>query len=88
MDVVSDVASALFGGVWRLLLETEFPGIGVSVAGVAVALVLIRFSIRIFGFLTGFGISGGDYGRASEAIDKAKVAYDKKKAQDFAKRYM
>ncbi len=79
MGVVSDVASALFGGVWRLLLETDFPGLGVSIAAVSVALVLIRFSIRIFGFLTGFGMSGGDYGRAASAAEKAKSDYDKGK---------
>lgn len=81
MNVVSDVASAIFGGVWRLLLETDFPGVGVSVAAVAVALVLIRFSIRIFGFLTGFGMSSGDYGRAANAAEKAKHEYERRRGK-------
>ena len=73
MNVVSEVANAVFGGVWKLLLGVEFPGIGVSIADVVVALILIRFSIRIFGFFTGFGMSSGDYGRASNAVDKYKA---------------
>lgn len=77
MNVVAEVAQAVFGGVWKLLLNTDFPGIGVSIASVAVSLVLIRFSIRVFGFLTGFGMGGGDYGRASNAVDKYKAARDK-----------
>lgn len=85
MDIVTDVASAVFGGVWRLLLETDFPGLGVSIAGVVIALVLIRFSIRIFSFLAGFGLSGGDYGRAATTAEKTKSDYDKKRGifKDF-----
>lgn len=73
MNVVSEVADAIFGGVWKLLLGVDFPGIGVSIAAVVVSLILIRFSIRLFGFFTGFGMSSGDYGRASNAIDKYKA---------------
>lgn len=80
MKVVSEVTNTVFGGVWKLLLGVEFPGIGVSIAAVVVALVLIRFSIRIFGFFTGFHAGGGDYGRASNAIDKYKA---KQAKEDF-----
>lgn len=73
MNVVSEVANAVFSGVWDLMMNTEFPGVGVSIAGVAVTLIFVRFSIRIVGFLAGFHANGGDYGRAANAIDKAKA---------------
>lgn len=77
MNVVSEVAEAIFGGVWKLLLGVDFPGIGVSIASVVVSLILIRFSIRIFGFFTGFR-SGDSIGRAADAAEKAKIEYDRK----------
>ena len=77
MNVVGEVAEAIFGGVWDLLMNTEFPGVGVSLGGMAVALVLIRFSIRIVGFLTGFH-SGGDYGGADDGAHKIKAEYDRR----------
>lgn len=78
MDIVADVAQAIFGGVWSLLLGTEYPGLGVSIASVAVALVLIRFSIRIFGFISGFRGGEGSVGRATDAAEKAKIEYDRR----------
>ena len=61
MEAVSQVAGTFFSGVWTLLLKTDFPGIGVSLAGVMISLLLIRASIRIFQLLTGFGVNGSDY---------------------------
>ncbi len=78
MEVVADVAEKVFGGVWNLLLKTDFPGLGVSIAGVAIAVLLIRFSVRIFSFFTGFRGGAGDVGRAADAAEKAKAAYDRK----------
>ena len=77
MNVVSEVANAVFGGVWDLMMNTEFPGVGVSIAGVAVTLIFVRFSIRIAGVLTGFR-SGDGVGRAADAAVKAKIEYDRK----------
>ena len=76
MSVVAEVAQAVFGGVWDLLLGTQFPGVGVSIASVALSLLIIRFSIRIFGFFTGFGLNGGDYGRMSDMAEKEKAKHD------------
>lgn len=72
MDTVSQIAGTFFDGVWKLLLKTDFPGIGVSFAAVMISLLIIRFSIRIFQMLTGFGASGGDYGRAANSAEKLK----------------
>lgn len=72
MDSVSQVGGTIFDGVWTLLTKTEFPGLGVSIAAVFVSVLLIRFSIRILGYLTGFGCSSADYGRASNHIDRLK----------------
>ena len=72
MDNVKDVGKAIFSGIWELCLHTDFPGLDVSIAAVIVALLLIRLSIRVFGYLTGFGMSGGDYGRAANIAEKYK----------------
>ena len=72
MDNVAEVAKAIFSGIWDLCLHTDFPGLGVSIAAVIVALLLIRLSIKVFGYLTGFGVNGGDYGRAANIAEKYK----------------
>lgn len=77
--MVADVAGTFFDGVWTLLIKTDFPGLGVSIAGVMISVLLIRFSISIFGYITGFGASGGDYGRAANAAEKFKN--DREKAR-------
>lgn len=73
MDNIKDVAKVIFGGVWDMFLQTDFPGTGVSLAAVAISFAVIGFSIRLFGFLTGFGMGASDYGRASDVADKAKT---------------
>ena len=70
--MIGDVAGTFFDGVWKLLIKTDFPGLGVSVAGVMISLLLIRFTIRIFGFVTGFHAGAADYGRAADSADKVK----------------
>lgn len=80
MNMIPQVAEAIFGGVWKLLLNTDFPGIGASIGGVVLSLVFIRFSIRLVGFFTGFR-SGGSVGRAADAAERAKSRYDRKTKQ-------
>lgn len=75
--MVSDVAGTFFDGVWKLLVKTDYPGLGVSIAGVLISVLLIRFSIRIFQFITGFSASGGDYGRAASSAEKFKSDREK-----------
>lgn len=77
MDVVAEVVSTIFGGVWNLYLKTEFPGLGVSIAGVAIAVLIIRFSISFFHFLTGFGANASDYGHAASSADRLRHLKDK-----------
>lgn len=83
MDNVAEVAKSIFSGIWELCLHTDFPGLGVSIAAVIVALLLIRLSIKVFGYLTGFGVNGGDYGRAANIAEKYKN--DRQKALDGKK---
>lgn len=82
MDNVRDVGRAIFSGIWDLCLHTDFPGLDVSIAAVIVALLLIRLSIRVFGYLTGFGMNGGDYGRAANILEKYKSNKQKLKSSD------
>ena len=72
MEVVSDVASTFFHGIWNLFLKFEFPGLGVSLAAVLVSALLIRGSIRLFQYFTGFGASSSDYGRVADRADKIR----------------
>ncbi len=75
--MIADAASSIFSGVWKLFLKTDFPGLGVSIAGVAISVLIIRFSIRMFRYLTGFGAGAGDYGRAANAAEKLKHDRDR-----------
>lgn len=70
--MVSEVAGTFFEGVWKLLVKTDYPGLGVSIAGVLISVLLIRFSIRIFQFITGFHAGANDYGRAADGAEKVK----------------
>lgn len=72
MDMVSQVGHTIFDGVWNLLTKTDFPGLGVNIAAVLVSVLVIRFSIRLLCYLTGFGASSSDYGRAANHIEKMK----------------
>ena len=83
MDNVAEVGKAIFSGIWDLCLHTDFPGLDVSIAAVIVGLLLIRLSIRVFGYLTGFGVNGGDYGRAATGLEKLKN--DRRKALEGKK---
>lgn len=85
MSAVAEVTKNFFGNVWDLLLSVDVPGVGVSFAAFLVAVFLIRFSIRLFGFISGFGMSGGDYGRAATTAEKYKNDYQRSKAGKSSK---
>lgn len=68
--MIREVMSGFFGPVWRMLVHLDYPGIGVSIAGVMVSFLLMRLSITVFQALTGFGASGSDYGRAADEMDR------------------
>lgn len=78
---VARVAESIFKGVWDLLLNTWFPGLNVPIAAVVIGLLLIRLSLKVFGYLTGFGMNGGDYGRAATMAEKTKNYYKKMKEE-------
>lgn len=76
MDSIVLVAKTLFTGVWNLLLNTNFPGTEISLAALSITLIIIGFTVGIFKFLTGFSADGSTYGRAADAMEKAKRTYD------------
>jgi len=76
-STVAQVAKNFFGNIWEMLLSVDVPGLDVPFAAFVVAVFLIRFSIRLFGFISGFGMSGGDYGRAATTAEKYKNDRDK-----------
>ena len=57
MDAFLSVASMLFSNAWRMLTSIDFPGLGVPVAYVMIAVFLIDLSLRILGFVLGFVIT-------------------------------
>lgn len=69
---VATVAKEFFHNIWTLFLRVEVPGLGVSFAAFAIALFLIRFSLGLLSYITGFGMGGGDYGRAATTAEKYK----------------
>lgn len=81
-STVTQVAKNFFGNIWTMLLKVDVPGLDVPFAALLVAIFLIRFSIRIFGYLTGFGLSGTDYGRATDAVDRVRAGFKQKKVSN------
>lgn len=75
---VTQVAKTFFGNVWTMLLKVEVPGLDVPFAAFLIAVFLMRFSIRIFGYLSGFGLNGADYGRATDSADRLRAGFKKK----------
>ena len=74
--MVAEVISTVFGGIWKIMVGVEVPGLGVSIAAFSVALLLMRFSIFLFHFISGLGgMSAGDYGRGANLADRAKSSY-------------
>ncbi len=71
-STVTQVAKSFFGNIWTMLLSVEVPGLDVPFAAFLLGVFLIRFSIRIFSFISGFGLSGADYGRAGTVAEKYK----------------
>ena len=72
MTPVTLTAKTFFHNIWELFLSVDVPGLEVSFAALLISLFLIRFSLRMLGYLTGFGMSGGDYGRAATIAEKHK----------------
>ncbi len=71
-STVTQVAKNFFGNIWTMLLSVDVPGLDVPFAAFLIAVFLIRFSIRIFSFISGFGLNGADYGRAGTVGEKYK----------------
>lgn len=76
MDNLLLVAKTFLENAWKFFVQINVPGLDISVGSLGIALLLIGFSVRIFSYLTGFHMGGGSYGRAADAADKAKSAYD------------
>lgn len=72
MSDVIDVVKVFFEGAWNLLLQTDFPGTDISLASISIAFLIAGFAIRVFGFLTGFRMGDGSYGRAADSVDKIR----------------
>jgi len=76
LNVAVSIISSFFDNVWRLFTRVDVPGLGVPFSALVVALLIINFSIKVFGLITGYGgVGGSDYGRASTGIKKVKSYY-------------
>lgn len=72
--MVTEIAKTVFGAIWKMFVNTQVPGLNVSFAALAIALFIIRFSISLFGMISGIG-GGADYGRAANDAEKLKNSY-------------
>ena len=72
--MVKDVAATFLGGIWKMLLKVDYPGLDVSIAGVMIAFLLMRLSIALFKYLTGFSAGSSDYGKAADSVERYKSA--------------
>lgn len=74
--MVAEIAKTVFGAIWKMFVNTQVPGLNVSFAALAIALFIIRFSISLFGLISGIGGMGSaDYGRAANNAEKLKNSY-------------
>jgi len=73
-STVTQVAKNFFGNIWTMFLNVDVPGLDVPFAAFLIAVFLIRFSIRIFGFISGFSLNSSDYGRTADGADRLKSA--------------
>lgn len=77
MNIVTQVVQATIGNVWKMMLQTDIPGLNVSYAAFFISLIIIRFSIWAFRFISGIGgMTASDYGRAADAADKIRSRSD------------
>lgn len=70
--MIRDVAQTVLGGIWRLMVHTDFPGLNVSIAGVAISFLLIRASISLFQYVAGFRGHSSDYGAVVDDMKNYK----------------
>ena len=71
MNVVSEIAQTFFNNTWKLFTQTKVPGLDVSFAALLVALIIVRISLALFSYLSGFGSPGTfSYGRAAYDVRK------------------
>jgi hypothetical protein len=67
-----DILSSTFGNVWRLFTSVTIPSTDIPFSAFFLALMLIRFSLWLLGYVTGGGIRGEVYGKPSDARDKVR----------------
>ncbi len=60
MNDVLRLIGAVLEGSWRLLTETDIPGVGFSVAALLVGLLMVSFGFRVLTFILGWRFSMDD----------------------------
>lgn len=60
MNDALQVIGAILEGGWKLLTETEIPGVGFSVAALLVGLLMVSFGFRVLSYLLGWRFSMDD----------------------------
>ena len=81
-----EVLSSVLGNAWRFFTDVNIPSTDIPFSAFLLATMLIRFSIWLFGFVTGGGIRGASYGKSSNARRKQMTAGEKRFAQDASNR--
>ena len=58
-----EVLESIIGNVWRLFTSITIPSTDIPFSAFVLALMLIRFSIWLFSFVAGGGITSTGYGK-------------------------
>ena len=58
MNDISSIVVSLFSNIWSLFSGVKIPGLNMSAAQLLIGMVVLGFSLRLIGFLTGFNTSG------------------------------
>lgn len=60
MNDALQVIGAILEGGWKLLTETDIPGVGFSVAALLVGLLMVSFGFRVLSYILGWHFSMDD----------------------------
>lgn len=52
-----EIAECLMSNVWRMVTTVEYPGLGISIAAILIAVFLVGLGIRVFAYVFGFSVN-------------------------------
>lgn len=82
MEIMKEIMTILFSGVYDLFTAFTVPGFGISLWKVAIGFFVIRFSLSLLSLVTGFrsnsGYAADQFRTSSENLNQYKKVHDQK----------